>query len=471
MKKILSDISAGSFSQPLLPVKNLFIYFVDFFSSVRLALVLFIVLAVVSISGTIIPQNLSVSEYERLYDPRLYSFLDLFSLTDMYHSWWFNALLGLLILNLIICSIKRFPRTLKLARTISGERAGPGFLRKQSVSQEFVLPYQFQATRNLIHRTLRRNFARPREVESSWGTLFLSHRRAYARFGVYCIHLSLLIIMAGALVGSYGGFKARLNLMEGQSSGRVSARNDGTQIDLPFSLRLDRFVLKLYPNGSPKEYRSDLTIFEQGREVRKASVRVNHPLTYKGITFFQSSYGKTLSAPLGLRLVRKTDQKAFEMALSRDRLYDLPDNYGTIQIMNFSENLMHSGPAAGLIINPKEVRRYVRWAFKDRPVNLPREAGPFRYDLISYELSYHTGLQVNKDPGVWLIYIGCGLLIAGCFITFFVSHQKLYAGLIEEGEGTRVIMAGSSHRNPGSFEAKFNRLIKTIQQAHPKIQE
>ncbi|MBW2623080.1 MAG: cytochrome c biogenesis protein ResB [Deltaproteobacteria bacterium] len=471
MKKILTDISAGPLSQPLLPVKNPFIYFIDFFSSVRLALVLLIVLAAVSITGTIIPQNLAVSEYERLYDPRLYFFLDFFDLTDMYHSWWFNTLLGLLMLNLITCSIKRFPRTLKLARTISGERAGPGFLRKQSVTREFVLPHQFQETRSLIHRTLRRNFARPREVESSWGILFLSHRRAYARFGVYFIHLSLLIIMAGSLVGGYGGFKARLNLIEGQTSGRVSTRHDEAQIDLPFSLRLDRFVLKLYPNGSPKEYRSDLTIFEQGREVRKASVRVNHPLTYKGITIFQSSYGKTLSAPLGLRLVRKTDLKLFQMAVSRGRLYDLPDNYGTIQIMNFSENLMRSGPAVGLIINPKEGKRYIRWAFKDRPVNLPREAGLFTYDLTSYELSYYTGLQANKDPGVWLVWLGCGLLIAGCFITFFVSHQKLYAGLIEEGEGTRVIMAGSSHRNPESFEAKFNRLIKTIQQAQPKIQE
>ena len=205
--------------------------------------------------------------------------------------------------------------------------------------------------------------------------------------------------------------------------------------------------------------------------MKKASVKVNHPLTYKGITFFQSSYGKTLSAPLGLRLVRKADQKVFDMAIIRGRLYSLPDDFGTLRIMNFSENIMRSGPAVGLIISPKEGKRYIRWAFKARPARLPRETGPFTYDLTSYKMSYYTGLQANKDPGVWLIWIGCGFMIAGCFITFFVSHQKLYAGLIEEGEGTRVILAGSSHRNPGSFEAKFNRLVKTIQQSQPKIQE
>lgn len=40
----------------------------------------------------------------------------------------------------------------------------------------------------------------------------------------------------------------------------------------------------------PKEYRSDLTILDQGREILRKSIKVNAPLTYKGVTFYQSSY-------------------------------------------------------------------------------------------------------------------------------------------------------------------------------------
>ena len=56
-------------------------------------------------------------------------------------------------------------------------------------------------------------------------------------------------------------------------------------------MRLDQFSVSFYSSGAPKEFKSTVTILEGDRQVLTESIRVNHPLTYKGISFYQSSYG------------------------------------------------------------------------------------------------------------------------------------------------------------------------------------
>ncbi|MBW2062584.1 MAG: cytochrome c biogenesis protein ResB [Deltaproteobacteria bacterium] len=440
---------------------------ISFFASVKLALVLFITLAAASIAGTIIPQNLSSGEAIQRYGPQLTSLFYYLDLFDMYHSWWFNVLLGFLALNLIVCSLKRFPRTLKLARSVSGRRISPGFLEKQPFARQFLRPGSPRENLAEIQKIVDHRFARPREIATTWGIVLLSHKGAFSRFGVYAIHSSLLFILAGALVGQYGGFDAFLNLAEGETTDQVILQNSG-RITLPFDVRLDRFLLKRYPGGAPSEYRSDLTFLENGREVRKASVRVNHPFTYRKVTFYQQFYDSTPVEGWGLRLTRRSDKKVFELQVALNRPNILPDGSGTFLVLDFTENLVRSGPAVKLLVRPNGAQNYAVWVFKNRPDGLPLEPGPFSFQLLNYKLRYFSGLQANKDPGVWLIWVGCALLMAGCLVTFFFSHQKLYLGLISEGTGTRIIIGGSAHRNQGSFKIKFERLVD---QLNPKSTE
>ena len=75
-----------------------------FFASVKLALVLLITLAITSILGTILPQGESMAFYEQGYSPITGKLIRLFQLYDMYHSWWFQWVLLLLTVNLLVCS-------------------------------------------------------------------------------------------------------------------------------------------------------------------------------------------------------------------------------------------------------------------------------------------------------------------------------------------------------------------------------
>jgi len=78
-----------------------------FFTSVRLTVVLLLTLAATSIIGTLIPQNEAPRAYIQAFGPALYRFFELLGFLDLYHSWWFQTLMLLLALNILVCSIDR----------------------------------------------------------------------------------------------------------------------------------------------------------------------------------------------------------------------------------------------------------------------------------------------------------------------------------------------------------------------------
>ncbi|MBU2550911.1 MAG: cytochrome c biogenesis protein ResB [Proteobacteria bacterium] len=435
---------------------------VDFLASVKLALFTLIALAVAAVGGTVIPQNLDPAQYIHGYGPRLYTFLAYLDMFDMYHAWWFNVLLALLVANLVVCSMKRLPQTFKLTRPVHPDRIQVDFLLKQSYSHSFKRPGRPDDLAPGARDAFRTGFSRPREIETAWGRLLWADRGAFSRFGAYLVHFSLFFIIAGAMVGGASGYEAFLNLEEGRTADQVVGRRPAGMIRLPFSLRLDRFVVKFYDNGMPSEYRSEVTVIEDGRDVHKADILVNHPLTWRGVTFYQNSYGQSPGGRVGLRLARLSDGRSFDLDLRPDIPGELPEHGGTIQVLEVVPDVMKAGPAARILVRPAQGPAYTDWAFEKRPPMAKPGPHPWRIDLTGNQPRYYTGLQVNRDPGVWLVWVGCGLMIVGFFITFFFAHQKLYLGLVAEKNRTRFILAGSTHRNPGSFALKFERLAEAI---------
>ncbi len=98
----------------------------EIFASVKLAVIIFSLIALTSVVGTILEQQAEPEKNVKLlvkmfgmgHDSAhsLLEVLDWLRFTDMYHSWWFLALLLLFAINLIICSLDRLPRVLKLVR-------------------------------------------------------------------------------------------------------------------------------------------------------------------------------------------------------------------------------------------------------------------------------------------------------------------------------------------------------------------
>jgi len=116
------------------------------------------------------------------------------------------------------------------------------------------------------------------------------------RVGFVVLHASLLVIFAGAAITYFFKVEGQLGMWEGESNARiVDVDRSGklvAQHDLPFSVKLDDFVLETYPGTMrPSGFRSvvQVTDLDTGRTF-PAQIWMNHPLTHRGFTLFQSSY-------------------------------------------------------------------------------------------------------------------------------------------------------------------------------------
>jgi cytochrome c biogenesis protein len=90
---------------------------------------------------------------------------------------------------------------------------------------------------------------------------------------------------------------------------------------------------------------------------------------------------------------------------------------------------------------------------------------PFFLQLVDYTEKQATGLQITRTPGRNIVYLGFTMLIAGIFLLFYVSHQRLWFILRRDGQNTGIIMAGLRTRHQREFANEFKKLSGDLQSA------
>ena len=107
----------------------------------------------------------------------------------------------------------------------------------------------------------------------------------------------------------------------------------------------------------------------------------------------------------------------------------LPDTDVKIKILENSKDGHGHGPYKLLFDDEK--KNPVSMIVNDNElVSLDRQTATF---TISIGQRYATGLQVVKDPGVWIFYLGCGVMMLGLYISFFMSHSRVWIGVENNG--------------------------------------
>lgn len=446
--------------------RDFFSILFDFFRSLKLTIFLLILLALVSIIGTMIAQNAPQEDYIRHYGIGLYEVLDFFGLFDMYHSWWFSAILLLLVINLISCSLERFPRVRK--QIFQG--AGPNGLEDSmvktlaNVERVRVTNPSGSVLEEKVQALLRKWFKGQQRIETESAITFFSEKGRFSRLGVYIAHLSLLIILIGALVGSIYGFKGFVNIFEGETVNQFYMRSKNADIPrpLPYSVRCDDFKVTFYDlqkeERHVKEYTSILTVLENGKEALRRTVQVNHPLHYKGMAFYQSSYGALNTVTLGVQRKNKNEKTLLEAA--EGDTVQVPEMNALIRVLRYAPQVDNLGEGVQVaLLGPNQEPR-VFWLIKGSAKVEPRMGEEFAITLERVSSKEYTGLQVTKDPGVWIVWLGCGLMIIGFIVSFFFSHQRIWVR-IPKGAG-EIVIAGSANKNQVGFEKKFEQLVSGV---------
>ncbi len=440
-----------------------------FFASVKLSIYTLVLLALTSVIGTVVLQNGSPQQYVQLYGEGLYNLIVVLGIDDMYHAWWFLALLVLLCINIIVCSVERlstswkiiFPKTVKF---------NPERFRRMKNSQTMEINGNTDPS-VACERLLKDRVKLFQKGEEEGKVLLFGEKGRWTRLGVYVVHASVLLLLIGALIGSLFGFKANLRLDEGDTKGVVSAAKTRIPIKLPFEIRCDDFEVKFYDTGAPEEFRSTLTIIENGKESFTEDIRVNHPLRYKGINIFQSSYGTASPTSAIFKLMNNRTGEEVSASVRRGGSTPLPGGGGVFKFEGFLSNYNYQGHNLGDTFVGRIISEGGK--NKDIPVAMPvrfptfdkMRKGDFTVIVEEYEKAYYTGLQVTKDPGVWYVYAGFALMIIGCWITFFMAHESWFVQISPGKDGNwEVLASAGTNRSSQSMKLKLNKMMTQLKE-------
>jgi len=470
--------------------KNIFDAIWDIFASVKTAVVIFALISLTSIVGTLIEQQADPEKNVKVLMKMfgvghetahsILGILDNLWFTDMYHSWWFLGLLLLFATNLIICSLDRLPRVLKLAK----EKIRPvpvDYIGKMSVKSSVTLKGKPAGIKEKIVSAMSSIGFKPAEAAEGQTVQFYAEHGNYSRLGVYIVHLSILIILAGAILGIFFGYNAILNLPEGETSS-VAYKDRRVTVPLGFDLRCDNFEVEYYPNTEmPKAYKSWLTVLKNGQEIMKKSISVNDPLKFDGVTFYQSSFGMHpdgFSRGVLILKASSKDGKPEQFNLKVGGKFAIPGTAVEGHVRDFSPALSfdENGKAftfAEQMVNPaiyvdffdNGVQKYSGWLLKRYPNTWDLPDGN-RVEFLDLWGVQYTGMQVRKDPGVAIVYLGCIIMSIGLYMTFFMSHRRIWVSLMEEKSGVKVIVGASANRNRTTLERKVEKLVNMLQTEH-----
>ena len=224
-------------------------------------------------------------------------------------------------------------------------------------------------------------------------------------FGSVLLHVGLLVFFVGTAASLWWGKSLMIEAPEGKT---VAVNQQG----LSFDIRLERFMIDYYPDShAVRQYRSELTLLQEGRELKRGSLEVNSPLSYEGAKIFQMSYGW---------LVEGTVRQ-------------LPDGKGqAFSVIN--GNWLSAGNGGNdrlrvlLMADPdKHPSRNTEVAFLLLAANGDRQAAVAapgasvrigNQEIRLEQIRRYSGLQVKQDPGVSAIFAGLSLALLGLMLRY-----------------------------------------------------
>ncbi|ELR96717.1 cytochrome c biogenesis protein [Gloeocapsa sp. PCC 73106] len=419
-------------------------------ADLRLAIILFLAIALVSISGTVIEQGESMQFYQQNYpeDPALFGFLTAqvivkLGLDHVYTTWWFLTLLLLFGSSLIACTFNRQIPALKAARNWK-------FYHQPRQFQKLALSIELdRGSMEVLSPLLQKQGYRVFQD----GEAIYARKGIIGRIGPIVVHVGMIIVLLGAIWGAFTGFLAQEMIASGDtfrvtnifSAGRFASQN----IPTDWSVKVNRFWIDYSDQGEVDQFYSDLSVVDnQGQQIKRETIHVNKPLRYDGVTFYQTNWG------IAAVKVQLNNSPIFRLPMvdlpgvSQGRLWgtwiptkpDLSegvsliarDLQGTLLVYGVDGQLINAiRPGMGLEINGVTLK--------------------------VIELIGSTGLQIKADPGVPLVYTGFALLMAGVVMSY-VSHSQIWA--LQQGD--RFYLGGRSNRALVQFERDFDSLLHQL---------
>lgn len=419
---------------------------VKMLSDLKLAISLLLAIALCSALGTVIEQGKELNFYELNYPTARpifgfisYDLILILGLDHVYQTWWFITLIVLFGSTLISCTFSRQLPSLKLAQLWQ-------FYKSKNSLQKFELNFCLRdvSLSRLYFELQRSNY----NIEQQ-GPFLYAYKGLIGKLGPIIVHLSIIIILCGSILGSLSGFMVQELVPVGGLFHLQNIISSG-----PFSYirqdvegYIEDFKITYSDEGNIDQFYSDLSILnEEGHNLITKTIYVNEPLRYRGITFYQTDWDilglnlqvdGTYNLQMPLKLVTTSTGSRFWISfLPLDTISDsnrtlviLEDLTGKFQIYTGNQIIMSENyVGTPFYLNGHEVRIV---------------------DVIA-----STGLQIKSDPGIPFVYLGFSLLIVSVLLSY-TSYSQIWALKRERN----LYLSGRTNRAIYMFEQDFIKLL------------
>lgn len=380
--------------------------------------------------------------------------LDFIGVFHIFSSVPFLVVMGLLAVSILACTTHRIP-ILKQAAFHPHTRVTARFFEHARLHAAIGSAMSAEETMEAFKADAAGRRCRMIDDERGPGLNVYTDHWHLAPFGTVIAHIAFVVIMAGFVVTATTGFRDESFTLTvgipaevGYQTGLVAEAKD--------------FTDAYYEDGTPKDYVTDLVLVRDGREVARQDVRVNHPLIYQGVYFYQASFGVA-----GVIEVRDasgatvfSDGVPLQWATQDGALayghVELADQGYEVYVVGAASGAVGTGIAPGQMrieVYPLESNSPVASQVVDQGESLQAE----RLTVTFVREAAYTGIMVKKDPGTPIVWIGCALLVIGTFLTMFLRHHRIWARVVSDEDGVRLLLASPDRSDP-SFSRRFREL-------------
>lgn len=452
----------------------------NFFSSVKVGISIIIAVLATSAIGTIFPQKLFVpattdsdifAYYEKHYGfaGTLYYKLGFY---DMYNSWWFIILIGMLGTSIIIASVDRFfplYKSLKKQRT----KRHRSFLKKQRIYAEGTVADSINSLAKAEEKLKELRY----NVKTEEGAL-LAEKGRFSRWGPYVNHTGLIIFLFAVLLRTLPGFYVdeQVWLREGETRALPGApgyylkNNDfiietySKEEDATFGQAIDRVGTIV------KNYQSDVTLYkdaegglpgqsDQMEFVKDFSIVVNKPLNFDGFNVYQMDFRLDELKSMTFQLTEKETDKSFGEftvdLLNPERLYELNEG-AIVELKEFYPD--YGGIEDGEPVTKSPIPNNPAFIFKMVTPSKPKgemsfvairqtletDVNDYKVNFVSAETRDITGLVVRKDRTLYILLLGGIIFMIGVAQGSYWNHRRIW---LQKGEGNELVLAGHTNKN------------------------
>ena len=307
----------------------------------------------------------------------------------------------------------------------------------------------------------RRHFRRQQTVRHGEATYVYGDRNQYQKLATLLTHAGLVLFLAGGALTVGAEFETVVFVGEGATAPVQAVGTPGNLL-----VKNNAFIAPRREDGSFADFSTDLSVYRDGQEIARETVRVNDPLRLEGFVFHQNTFGPTAE----LTINDASGALVWDgPLLLDDELLGLPQGFMTIPGADAGLVAVLSEGADGL---PQLVLQGVGPADPETGENdtlflatIPENVSTDPEVTAGHAITWAgvgswTGMVIRSDPGQRVIWVAFGLLIAGLVLTFYFPRRRAWARVTDD----RVEIAFVADRHVDT-DREFAKLTETVEGA------